>query len=54
MEPTRAQHAGHFPLAIVLSAADMRRWAAAKRDVLGYDDDTRAFLALLEMVEGEG
>ena len=51
-DPVRAQHTGHFPLAIVLSAADMRRWAAIKRDVLGYEDDTRAFLVLLEMAEG--
>lgn len=52
-DPARRQNLAHFPLAIVLSAADMRRWAAVKRDVLGYQDDTRAFLALLESAEGD-
>lgn len=51
-DPARRQHAAHFPLAIVLNVTDMRRWAAVKRDVLGYQDDTRAFLALLDMAEG--
>lgn len=39
-----------FPLAIVLGAADMRRWAAVKEQI-GYLDDTRCFMRVLEAWE---
>ena len=48
---TRLKHDAVFPLAIVLSVQDLRRWQAVK-ERLGYKDDTSAFVAWLN--EGEG
>lgn len=52
-QPAKLKHEARFPLAIVLSVQQLRRWQRIKRDVLGYEDDARAFLAMLDEVDGD-